>query len=80
MDKTAKRMHIFKVETIGDCYVAATGLPEPQADHAIRMARFARRCLTSVNQLTKRLEAQLGPGTADLAMRIGLHSGPVSDE
>lgn len=78
MDTTAKRMGVFKVETIGDCYVAATGLPEPQDDHAIRMARFARKVLSKVSQLTKRLEAQLGPGTADLAMRIGIHSGPVS--
>jgi class 3 adenylate cyclase len=77
MDKAAKRMNVFKVETIGDCYVAATGLPEPQEDHAERMAKFARKCLKSVAILTKRLEARLGPGTADLAMRIGIHSGPV---
>jgi class 3 adenylate cyclase len=25
-DKIAKRRRVFKVETIGDCYVAATGL------------------------------------------------------
>lgn len=78
MDKTAKRMHVFKVETIGDCYVAATGLPEPQEDHAQIMARFARKCLRTVSMLTKRLESRLGPGTADLAMRVGIHSGPVS--
>ena len=28
--------------------------------------------------LTKRLEVSLGPDTADLSMRIGLHSGPVT--
>ena len=78
MDTTAKRMGVFKVETIGDCYVAATGLPEAQVDHAERMARFASKCIVRVSRLTKRLEVQLGPGTADLAMRIGIHSGPVS--
>jgi class 3 adenylate cyclase len=80
MDKLAKRMNVFKVETIGDCYVAATGLPEAQIDHAERMALFAYRCLSKVKTITKKLEAQLGPGTADLTMRMGIHSGPVCTE
>mmetsp|Transcript_23870 Transcript_23870/g.66241 ORF Transcript_23870/g.66241 Transcript_23870/m.66241 type:complete len:611 (-) Transcript_23870:1721-3553(-) len=42
------------------------------------MARFATECLRKMTQLTKQLEVQLGPGTADLSMRIGLHSGPVT--
>jgi len=36
-DKIAKRMDVFKVEVIGDCYMAVTGLPSPQPDHCIRM-------------------------------------------
>jgi class 3 adenylate cyclase len=80
MDKIAKRMNVFKVETIGDCYVAATGLPEPQKDHAERMALFAFRCLRKVKELTKKLESQLGPGTSELSMRMGIHSGPVRFE
>ena len=28
--------------------------------------------------LTKKLEVTLGPDTGDLAMRIGMHSGPVT--
>jgi hypothetical protein len=31
-DMIAKRRRVFKVETIGDCYVAVTGLPEPRKD------------------------------------------------
>jgi len=40
------------------------------------MARFARDCLNKTNELTRMLERTLGPDTGDLAMRIGLHSGP----
>lgn len=35
-DKLAKKQGVFKVETIGDCYLAVTGLPDPQVDHAVR--------------------------------------------
>jgi class 3 adenylate cyclase len=31
-----------------------------------------------MKQLTKRLELTLGPGTSELSLRIGLHSGPVT--
>ncbi|CAB9500133.1 Receptor-type guanylate cyclase gcy [Seminavis robusta] len=77
-DEIAKRRRVFKVETIGDCYVAVAGLPEPRKDHATVMARFARDCLNAINDLTKRLEITLGPDTGDLSMRVGLHSGPVT--
>lgn len=33
-DRVAYRHNVFKVETVGDSYVAATGLPEPMKDHA----------------------------------------------
>jgi hypothetical protein len=76
-DANAKAMNVVKVETIGDCYVTATGLPEPQTDHAPRMARlFASKCMMDVMELTRELEVTLGTDTGDLKMRIGIHSGP----
>lgn len=68
-DAIAKRRKVFKVETIGDSYVAVTGLPDPQESHAVIMARFAGECLSKMNQLTAELESSLGPDTADLCMR-----------
>jgi class 3 adenylate cyclase len=44
-DVIAKRRRVFKVETVGDCYVAVAGLPEARKDHAIVMCRFAQECL-----------------------------------
>jgi class 3 adenylate cyclase len=70
-DEIAKRRRVFKVETVGDCYVAVTGLPEPRKDHAIAMARFAMDCLARLDDLTKELEVVLGPDTAELSMRFG---------
>lgn len=42
------------------------------------MCRFARDCHAKMKVLTRKLEVVLGPDTADLAFRIGLHSGPVT--
>jgi class 3 adenylate cyclase len=77
-DAIALKRGVFKVETIGDCYVAATGLPEPQENHAIIMVRFARDCMVKVNELKHELVDKLGAETAELEMRVGLHSGPVT--
>lgn len=46
---------------LGDCYVAVTGLPDPQEDHAIRMTRFAREIMVQMGIVTAALEVILGP-------------------
>jgi len=67
------------LQTIGDCYVAATGLPKVQENHAIIMVKFARDCLYALQQVTSTdLADRLGPDTRDLKMRVGLHSGPTT--
>ncbi|KAL7574161.1 hypothetical protein ACA910_014840 [Epithemia clementina (nom. ined.)] len=77
-DTIANRRHVFKVETVGDCYVAVAGLPQPRPDHAVVMARFARDCMYRFQAICPQMEVALGPDTAELAIRIGLHSGPVT--
>lgn len=42
------------------------------------MCRFARECMLKTRTLVRKLEIRLGPDTADLAMRMGIHSGPVT--
>lgn len=42
------------------------------------MARFARDCVHRMHSLTNKLEVKLGPDTGDLALRVGIHSGPVT--
>lgn len=53
----------FQVETVGDCYVAVTGLPDPRKDHALAMARFARDCLKLMNHVLKELEGWFASGS-----------------
>ena len=77
-DQLARRRKVFKVETIGDCYLAATGLPEAQPAHAVIMARFTWECKQKMNAMTKELEVTLGPDCSELKMRFGMHSGPVT--
>ena len=58
--------------------MAVTGLPVPQPHHALFMVKFARDVLIKTVKLASALEAKLGPGTSNLALRVGLHSGPVT--
>ena len=77
-DEIAKHRKVFKVETVGDCYVAVTGLPDPQTNHAVIMARFASECVTKMAEVTRKLGTSLGPDTGELGTRVGFHSGPVT--
>ncbi|OEU14879.1 hypothetical protein FRACYDRAFT_188128 [Fragilariopsis cylindrus CCMP1102] len=77
-DDIARAENVFKVETVGDCYVACAGLPQKQPKHAVIMARFAKKCLRRYETLIKKLEKYLGPDTTDLGIRVGLHSGGVT--
>lgn len=77
-DMLAAKHRVFKIETIGDCYVAVTGLPKAQPTHALQMCKFSRDVHAKMKKLTRKLESTLGPDTGNLAMRIGLHSGSVT--
>lgn len=77
-DKKARQRGVFKVETIGDCYMACAGLPRPRDDHALVVAKFARDMLHVFEDLQVSLLPRLGSHTVDLGLRVGIHSGPVT--
>ena len=64
---------MFKIETVGDCYVAVTGLPRPQEAHATIMCRFADACNRRLADLLPSLVDKLGEDTAEISMRTGIH-------
>lgn len=73
-DKIALKYGIEKIKTIGDAYMCVGGLPVPNKTHAhdvvsagIEMQAFVK----SYNQILAER------GLPDLAIRIGIHTGPV---
>jgi class 3 adenylate cyclase len=58
--------------------VAVTGLPEPQEDHAVIMAKFAWDMMSKLKQVLQDMENSMGGDVLDLSIRVGLHSGPVT--
>lgn len=76
-DDIAQRLNVFKLGTIGDCYIAVTGIPDPIDDHATLLTQFAFECRTKVREVCSDLEAE-GLDTAKLDMRFGIHSGAIT--
>ena len=69
-DASIDRYNVYKVETIGDAYMVASGLPTVYDRHAHEMSLLALELLDSVKQ-------HVIPHMPDekLQLRIGLHSG-----
>jgi adenylate cyclase len=69
-DTLVERHGLEKIKTIGDCYMAAAGVPDPSPDHARRAALLALEMREAV--ATSAVADRLG-----LELRIGINSGPV---
>jgi guanylate cyclase len=70
-DRLAEEHGIEKIKTIGDCYMAAAGVPVPRPDHA-------RAAVALALELGKALERCSHHFGRRLEFRAGVHSGPVS--
>jgi guanylate cyclase len=69
-DTLVERHGLEKIKTIGDCYMAAAGVPDPSPDHARRAALLALDMREAVATSAD------GDGSG-LELRIGINSGPV---
>jgi adenylate cyclase len=64
-DALVERHGLEKIKTIGDCYMAAAGVPSPRPDHACTAAHAALEMRDAVTE------------HAGVRLRIGINSGPV---
>nr|XP_043067655.1 guanylate cyclase soluble subunit beta-1 [Drosophila bipectinata] len=64
-----RNLNVYKVETVGDKYMAVSGLPDPCEDHAKCMARVA----LDMMDMAKNVKM----GSNPVQITIGIHSGEV---
>jgi adenylate cyclase len=69
-DVIADDRGLEKIKTIGDCYMAAAGLPIPVADHLTRAAHMAADMVASVETFNK-------TSPHPVKIRIGIDTGAV---
>ena len=69
-DDLAQSLGVYKMESVGDCYMAAAGLLSPTA------AGSARRHAAAATLFALRVHA--AAGACGLHVRAGVHSGPCS--
>jgi class 3 adenylate cyclase len=77
-DQLTDKYGAYKMGTVGDCYIAVTGVPDQKRDHAKVLAEFAIDCHAKMNEVISSLELVFGSDVKALSMRFGLHSGPVT--
>eukprot|EP00043_Microstomoeca_roanoka_P010936 m.103362 g.103362 ORF g.103362 m.103362 type:complete len:841 (-) comp15041_c0_seq1:85-2607(-) len=70
-DALCEKYDVYKVETIGDSYMVASGIPEYVPDHADRMARLALEMMEQARQVKSPIDG------SEITIRIGMHSGSI---
>ena len=69
-DARLEEFGMEKIKTIGDAYMAASGVLDPTPDHAVQTVRFALAVLDDVEVLNRERGTQL-------QVRVGIDSGPL---
>jgi len=69
-DRIVEHFNGERIKTIGDAYMAVAGMPDPDPEHAIHLAKTALR-------MRRFLERRNHTGAHQWRCRIGLASGPV---
>lgn len=75
-DEICKRNGLEKIKTIGDAYMAVSGLPNLDENHAINAVKAAEEMRVWIESMPP-LAIAMDDGPQRFSIRIGLHSGPV---
>ncbi|KAL7289320.1 hypothetical protein TKK_0017250 [Trichogramma kaykai] len=67
-DSLMDKYKVYKVETVGRVYMAASGAPDRVEDHAINVANVSLELISQVRSLVL-------PSGVNIEVRIGIHSG-----
>eukprot|EP00891_Asterochloris_glomerata_P004953 jgi/Astpho2/4953/gw1.00070.42.1_t len=69
-DNLCEKYNLYKVETIGDCYMVASGLIFTHTNHARTIVAFADELLRAASTVQM-------PTGVPVVVRVGIHSGAV---
>jgi adenylate cyclase len=69
-DELTEKYGLEKIKTMGDCYMAAGGLPETREDHAEIVADLALELIPVLDEINK-------TWGEEVKIRIGINTGPV---
>lgn len=73
-DRIIEKYSIEKIKTIGDAYLCVSGLPSPNANHALEITKAALEIQEFLDNLK---QTRIEEGRLYFEARIGIHTGPV---
>ncbi|KNC54726.1 uncharacterized protein AMSG_01576 [Thecamonas trahens ATCC 50062] len=77
VDAICNQYRVEKIKTVGTVYMAVSGLPDKNNDHALRLAAVALEIQAALPRISAAAANSLGlPGLA-LSVRIGINTGHV---
>ncbi len=69
-DEVTEKFGVDKIKTIGDDYMAASGLITPRLDHGKRATDFSKELIKITHRLSQEFDQKL-------SLSIGIHSGSI---
>ena len=72
-DQIIDKYGLEKIKTVGDSYMCAGGIPNPDPDHAVKMVQAAMEIVAFVEKEKKARE----DGKIRFDVRVGINSGPL---
>ncbi len=71
IDILATKYDLEKIKTIGDAYMVAAGIPQPDPDQVRKMGAFSLELLEKVQEISSAYDGTLN-------VRVGIDTGPVT--